>query len=131
MKFINPIVETLIVTDTPLCISQTDNKAPIKSDSNQKNSFENRTFSTMCQCPCTCQCPCPCQCMCVCPSTRSFPFSYNYLKVLPELTNIHFSNIFKFREEQFGGLLFNGNTWQIHKVNTTGSEVIKYINQYK
>jgi len=150
MLYEKPIIRLLVATDSPICTTHPelikDRFGPVSQCSCMAPCDCQVTCFCQCICPCECTCPCPCTCKCECKceckakgeqSRAEWAINPPYVLGLPQekILNLaiseetfKLSEKYKFRKEASGGLLFNTITWDIQKLNDTGSNVLQLLN---
>ena len=158
-KFEAPIIRIVTTADGPVCFDITKEvEQVLKKDDVLNSVIANVPGSTnvpfcQCQCtcectaPCTCQCTCectaPCNCQCTCECKSKGDMSCVALTVendpLVEIINpiertgekIMLNASFMFRQEKFGGLLFDKQNFVSYYCNSSAWEIFQFIQSQK
>lgn len=139
MKFELPFIKVMVTADGPVCLEE---KSGIYSHGSD------------CGCKCECPCPCPCQntgveeqvsshnphdcSMYPCKIAMPNPpivLKHPMHESVPYISPVSASNesylmkndMYMLREEQFGSMLFDKNTFNTYLCNHTATEILKFI----
>ncbi len=158
-KFETPILRLVTTADGPVCFDVTKEVEQVLKKDDMLNSVIAKATGSanipfcQCQCtcecmaPCTCQCTCectdPCNCQCTCECTSKGDRSCGALTVendpLVEVINpiertgekLALNATFMFRQEKFGGLLFDKQNFVSYYCNDTAWEIFQFIQNQK
>lgn len=132
MLYEKPAMRQLVATDSPICTNHLElvkERHKIANEfGTQAQSIRDGYANCNCPCPCTCICPCPCTCTCTCQSQYSVPSLEEISKLVISQKALKLSHNYKFRKESSGGLLFNNVTWDTKKLNSTGLNILQFLN---
>ncbi len=155
MKFETPVLRLLTTADGPVCFDLTKESEQITKKDDLLNSaaatiskVANVPFcncqctcecTSPCNCQCTCECQIPCTCTCTCECESKGDIACAALTVendpIVEIIDpiertgekIKLNSSFMFRQEKFGGLLFDKEHFVPYICNHTAWEIFQYI----
>jgi len=156
-KFEAPILRLVTTADGPVCFDVTKEAEQVLQKDDLLNSVLGNIVGNIpfcqCQCtcecmaPCTCQCTCectaPCNCQCTCECKGKGDVTCAALTVendpLVEIINpiertgekISLNASFMFRQEKFGGFLFDKQNFVSYYCNSTAWEIFQFIQRKK
>ena len=129
-SYVKPEIRMMIVTDNPVCLQGSNavkDQMPL--------SFDNCTCDLVCSCmcdyPCICpsDCSCPSPCSCPCGSVSISTPSNDCMpgNSFDSNVSLQLNPDFRFRQENFGGFLYDAKNMATKVMNKTAFEIIELI----
>ncbi len=129
-KFEPPMVRFAVTADGPACFDIAEEAKGVVGPVGRGERLKS-VPKCLCQCPCECICECPCECPspCYCKSPCAVPGKATGGDPgggVPGETYA-FGRQFMIRHEDFGGVLFNKDTFAWYYCNHAAFEILRFV----